>query len=699
MACRRKWSAQSMEQAVSSVKNEGKGLREASRLYDVPVETLRRRVNGLVEMDCRPGPATVLLKEEEDQIYRYLLEMCDMGFGVGRETVMRIAFVIAEKTHKRHPFTGETAGRAWFEGFCRRYPNLTIRTPQPLSYSRATAGNPEVIRDFFGKLGALFGRLNLLSKPAQVFNADETGITVVHKPGKVLAEVGRRHVYSIVSGEKGRTHTILACTSASGYVLPPLMIFPRKRAVPDKLKNGAVPNTLFTNSSNGWITSDIYLQWLHFFCENIPPIRPILLIVDGHSSHLSIEAIEFAKANSIHILCLPSHTTHILQPLDIGVFKSFKSHFSKACTKYIVDHPGRVITPEILPSMVAEAWPLSFTQLNVMSGFRKSGIFPLNPSMVDDRCIAPSKVFQPQSTNNPPLVQSASLATEGNNEDGSDTESSDSSEVELFTTEQEQLFKKRFEEGYDLKDPHYIAWLKINHADRCLSVDRHLSVSSTAGLSESSNSASGPIPKSVSITAGLSESSNEASGPISKSPLSSDLSEVLVLPSAEHKQKRKGLNSKAVCITDILDELKLEETEKAEKKKLLEERRKEREQKRKEKAEKLEEKRKEKEEKKKQREEERKRKEEDKKRKVEEKKRKEEERKRKEEKRKEEKKEQGSDNEDTSDVCPKCGVLYGTTDSLWICCDACDSWLDFKCSGLKSDKKIPSKFVCKDCKR
>lgn len=673
MACRRKWSAQSMEQAVSSVRDEGKGLREASRLYDVPVETLRRRVNGLVEMDCRPGPATVLLKEEEDQIYRYLLEMCDMGFGLNRETVMRIAFVIAEKTHKKHPFTGETAGRAWFEGFCRRYPNLTIRTPQPLSYSRATAGNPEVIRDFFGKLGALFGRLNLLSRPAQVFNADETGITVVHKPGKVLAEVGRRHVYSIVSGEKGRTHTILACTSASGYVLPPLMIFPRKRAVPDKFKNGAVPNTLFANSSNGWITSEIYLQWLHFFCENIPPIRPVLLIVDGHSSHLSIEAIEFAKANSIHVLCLPSHTTHILQPLDIGVFKSFKSHFSKACTKYMADHPGRVITPEILPLMIAEAWPHSFTQLNVMSGFRKSGVFPLNPSMVDDRCIAPSKVFQPQTTSNPPPALESpsgpSQATSGNNEDCSDTESSaHSSEVELFTAEQEQLFNKRFEEGYDLKDPNYIAWLKINHADRCLSVDRdrHLSVSSTAGLSGS---------------------------------LSSDLSDVLVLPSAESskkKQKRKGLNNKAVCITDILDELKLAEAEKDEQKKLLEEKRKEREQKRKEKAEQLEEKKKEREEKKRQREEERKRKEEEKKRKAEEKKRKEEERK---EERKEEKKREGSDNEDSNDVCPKCGVVYGTRDSLWICCDVCDKWLDFECSGLKSDKKIPTKFICKDCKR
>ena len=151
------------------------------------------------------------------------------------------------------------AGRASYKGFRKCYPSLMICTPQLLSYSRAIAGNPDGIRNFFEKLRGMFCRLNLLSKPTQVYNADETGISIVHKPGKVLAEVGHKHVYSIVPAEKGKTHTILACTSALGYVLPPLMIFPHKSLVPDKLKTGAVPNTLFSNSPSGWITSDIFL--------------------------------------------------------------------------------------------------------------------------------------------------------------------------------------------------------------------------------------------------------------------------------------------------------------------------------------------------------------------------------------------------------------------------------------------------------
>ena len=59
---------------------------------------------------------------------------------------------------------------------------------------------------FFAKLGAIIGRLNLISKPGQIFNADETGVTIVHKPAKVIAQVGRRNVPALTSAENGRTH-------------------------------------------------------------------------------------------------------------------------------------------------------------------------------------------------------------------------------------------------------------------------------------------------------------------------------------------------------------------------------------------------------------------------------------------------------------------------------------------------------------
>ena len=238
--------------------------------------------------------------------------MADMGFGLSPDTVRHLAYRIAEKSGRKHPFHDESAGRAWLDGFRRRKARLTIRSPQPLSYCRALCSNPETINNFFGKLGAIYGRLNLISKPTLVYNLDETGVTIVHKPGKVIAQLGRRNVYAITSAEKGKTHTILACVSASGYTLPSVMIYRRKRAPPENVREGAVPNTLFCNTDSGWINEHIFMEFFNFFLANIPPTRPVLIVMDGHSSHMTIEVIKKARANNVHLLCLPAHTTHIL---------------------------------------------------------------------------------------------------------------------------------------------------------------------------------------------------------------------------------------------------------------------------------------------------------------------------------------------------------------------------------------------------
>ena len=125
----------------------------------------------------------------------------------------------------------------------------------------------------------------------------------------------------------------------------------------------------------------------------IPPLRPVLLVIDGHGSHITIDVIEYARLNEIHLLCLPSlpsHTSHILQPLDVGVFKSF---FSKVCRQYMAKHPGRVITEDILASLVRDAFTRSHTPLNILGGFKKAGIYPFNQGEVSDRQLAPLKML------------------------------------------------------------------------------------------------------------------------------------------------------------------------------------------------------------------------------------------------------------------------------------------------------------------
>ncbi|XP_011403833.1 PREDICTED: stress response protein NST1-like [Amphimedon queenslandica] len=308
------------------------------------------------------------------------------------------------------------------------------------------------------------------------------------------------------------------------------MGIPLEPFVPEKpCESAPIPCPTPKLSKKARINSDIFLDRLKFFVSNILPTRPVLLIQDGHATHISIDPIKFAKANNIHMLCLPSHMTHILQPLDAGVFKSFKTNFSKSCSSYISKHPGRVVTADILSALVAEAWPISFTTLNIMSGFRKCGLFPHNPSAVDDRQMAPSKALvarESKTIETVPNVPSSDSITDN----ASDASSVDSP---VFTIEKEELYGKRFQEGFDIPDPGYAAWLKINHPEIALS---------TTGTSTT-----------------MSSKPNSASRVDKQQVASSDvLHQVLVLPvpQQQKQRQREGVTTRRCCITDMLDELK-----------------------------------------------------------------------------------------------------------------------------------------------
>jgi hypothetical protein len=68
--------------------------------------------------------------------------------------------------------------------------------------------------------------------------------------------------------------------------------------------------------------------------------RPLLLLLDGHRSHVTMEVIHFARQDGITILKFPSHTTYVLQPLDGSVFKPLKTLWDKRIANFQWDITG-----------------------------------------------------------------------------------------------------------------------------------------------------------------------------------------------------------------------------------------------------------------------------------------------------------------------------------------------------------------------
>ena len=258
-------------------------------------------MNGTIPLKAKPCPLTALTERVEELLLQFILDMADRGFGLNVTDVRELAVRIVENSGRKSPFKGEKAGWDWFKGFKRRNPTLVLRKAEPMSAQIMKNSTPEVIKDFFEKLAAVLVRLDLMHKPMQIFNADETGISCVHKPGKILTKMGKRAVFSKVSGERGTTTTVLVAGSASGLIVPPMMIFKGKR-MNKELTKDAVPGTLFSMSENSWINRDLFFDWMKFFIANISPARPVLLILDGHevfSKLLGIRLLNHATSSLV----------------------------------------------------------------------------------------------------------------------------------------------------------------------------------------------------------------------------------------------------------------------------------------------------------------------------------------------------------------------------------------------------------------
>ena len=104
----------------------------------------------------------------------------------------------------------------------------------------------------------------------------------------------------MTSGERGSLVTIAVAVSATGNVVPPFFIFPRVHFRDNFLKC-APPGSSGSANPSGWMKESHFLEYLEHFVKHTKcsKEKPILLLLDNHGSHLSIQGLDFCKANGI----------------------------------------------------------------------------------------------------------------------------------------------------------------------------------------------------------------------------------------------------------------------------------------------------------------------------------------------------------------------------------------------------------------
>lgn len=188
--------------------------------------------------------------------------------------------------------------------------------------------------------------------PGDIWNMDETGVTTVHKPDKVVARRGYKLVGSITSAERGTLVTLVCAVSVTGNSIPPYFVFPRVHFHDHFLANGPIGCKGGANLS-GLMKESHFVDFLKHFVNHTKPTneKPCLLLLDNHDSHLSIDGLNYAKDNGVVMLSFPPHCSHRLQPLDRSVYGPFKKHINTACDAWMLCNPGKTMCIYNIPGV------------------------------------------------------------------------------------------------------------------------------------------------------------------------------------------------------------------------------------------------------------------------------------------------------------------------------------------------------------
>jgi len=326
---------------------QGLPVERVAKKFGIPINTLKDRVRGKIDIDTvKSGPSPSFDIMQETLLCEHIKTMAEIGMGYSRQETINLASDYA--IHLEIKKQGERLSLKWLYGFLGRWPELKVKKPQSLEIARARSATKTTIENYFKELNNILTKYHLTDKPSRIYNIDEKGLSTNHKPPKIVT--GKAYKAQAVTAGKSHTVTLIGGGNASGQQIPPYFIFPGAR-MHASLLEGSTPGTYGTVSDSGWSNTDIFSHYIKYHLEPLLPTRdannPILILYDGHRSHVSIGLIEWAKSNHIILFVLPPHCSHILQPMDVSCFGPFENAWNAACHHHI-----RVTGVMFLPKMM-----------------------------------------------------------------------------------------------------------------------------------------------------------------------------------------------------------------------------------------------------------------------------------------------------------------------------------------------------------
>ncbi|RYC78418.1 hypothetical protein BFJ63_vAg18707, partial [Fusarium oxysporum f. sp. narcissi] len=392
--------------------------------------------------DNSRGRPRNLDEAEEKAVIAYIMWLERSGFPCNQQLIEEAANELrASRTPPAAP-----VGDGWYRRFLQDNPQLQKKKlVRAFDRERAgfEAGDIADLEQFYANLGVVVEERDI--EASQMFNADECGIRIGALRERLEVIIIKKMLnakHEVVSFSNRESTTMLGCANAAGFMIPPLMVFktwPTESWDVEDLDEAI----RFARSESGFSNAEISMDWIRHFNRNsfectakaqsrgitftdwfgcdefmrdpdIPDViwkqpyfeRPEkeriwrLLVIDGFTGKTSLEFMDYCLRFDIVIFILPPHSTHLTQPLDVGVFQLLKNAHQRRLRHHIREGFLNFKRSDFI-SKLSEILTEGFTPHNIMNGFEKSGIFPVNGAAVIQKVKEKKKSLL--AVNNPAL--------------------------------------------------------------------------------------------------------------------------------------------------------------------------------------------------------------------------------------------------------------------------------------------------------
>jgi hypothetical protein len=377
-----------MEEAIAALESLSEGehftYQEIADRYGVNRSTLSRRYRGVQRsMNEYAVSKQLLSPNQEEELVNYIIGLTERGLPPTKEMIQSFARTVVKKE----------VGEGWILRFVERNKDALIsKWTTGMDRNRHQADSEHNYSLYFDLLEFKMNEYSIL--PENTYNMDEKGFMIgrIGRSKRIFSKAlwDRKQVTSSLQDGNREWISVLACICADGSALPPGLIFEGLHGnIRDTWVDGISQETpiFATSSPTGWSNDDIGLAWLVQVFDRYTKEKAgrswRLLLLDGHGSHITMPFLAFCTRNRILLMIYPPHATHSLQALDVVMFKSLSSEYSKGLINYTHQSMGTlpVKKGDFVP-LFWSAWISSFTEKLIFKAFEATGIWPRNRDTV-----------------------------------------------------------------------------------------------------------------------------------------------------------------------------------------------------------------------------------------------------------------------------------------------------------------------------